>query len=231
MAKILVVEDEPGIVFSLQTDLETEGYQVEVVSDGAAAVPRALAGTFDLMLLDVMLPHKDGFEICRELRHRGFKTPIILLTAKAHEAEKVMGLETGADDYVTKPFSPRELRARIHALLRRSGTTKHGEGRAAEQTYRFGSCELDLGRFELRRDGKRVDSTTTELKLLAAFARNSGRLLTRERLLDEVWGTGIAVTDRVIDNHVVSLRRKIEEDPAAPRHLISVRGLGYRFDV
>jgi len=228
--KILVVEDEPGIAFSLESDLETEGYEVDVVSDGALVVPRALGGNFDLILLDVMLPHKDGFEICRELRHRGIKIPIILLTAKTHEAEKVMGLDTGADDYVTKPFSPRELRARIRALLRRTGPAEHGTAGPNEQIYRFGSCELDLGRFELRCKGKSVDSTTTELKLLAAFARNSGRLLTRERLLDEVWGTGIAVTDRVIDNHVLSLRKKIETDPAAPRHLISVRGLGYRFD-
>jgi DNA-binding response OmpR family regulator len=228
MVKILVVEDESGIAFSLESDLETEGYQVEVVSDGAVAVPRALAGNFDLILLDVMLPHKDGFEICRELRHRGIKIPIILLTAKTHEAEKVVGLDTGADDYVTKPFSPRELRARIRALLRRTGPPDQGVN--GEQIYRFGSCELDLSRFELRRNGEHLDSTTTELKLLAAFARNRGRLLTRERLLDEVWGTGIAVTDRVIDNHVVSLRKKIEDDPAAPRHLISVRGLGYRFD-
>jgi DNA-binding response OmpR family regulator len=230
MVKILVVEDEPGIAFSLESDLETEGYEVDVVSDGALAVPRALGGNFDLILLDVMLPHKDGFEICRELRHKGLTTPVILLTAKTHEAEKVMGLDTGADDYVTKPFSPRELRARIRALLRRTGTADHGGAGPAEQIYRFGSYELDLTRFELRCNGKRVDSTTTELKLLAAFARNTGRLLTRERLLDEVWGTGIAVTDRVIDNHVVSLRKKIESDPAAPRHLISVRGLGYRFD-
>lgn len=230
MTKILVVEDEPGIAFSLESDLETEGYEVAIVSDGAVAVPRALAGNFDLILLDVMLPHKDGFEICRELRHRGLKIPVILLTAKTHEAEKVMGLDTGADDYVTKPFSPRELRARIRALLRRACPDEQGGAGPAEQVYRFGSCELDLGRFELRRNGARLDSTTTELKLLAAFARNSGRLLTRERLLDEVWGTGVAVTDRVIDNHVVSLRKKIEDDPAAPRHLISVRGLGYRFD-
>jgi DNA-binding response OmpR family regulator len=230
MVKILVVEDEPGIAFSLESDLETEGYQVEVVSDGAVAVPRALAGNFDLILLDVMLPHKDGFDICRELRHRGLKTPVILLTAKTHEAEKVVGLDTGADDYVTKPFSPRELRARIRALLRRAAPVDQGAGGQTEQVYRFGSCELDLIRFELRRNGNRLDSTTTELKLLAAFARNRGRVLTRECLLDEVWGAGIAVTDRVIDNHIVSLRKKIEDDPAAPRHLISVRGLGYRFD-
>lgn len=232
MVKILVVEDEPGIAFSLETDLETEGYEVEVIADGAKAIPCALSQAFDLILLDVMLPNKDGFEVCRELRHRGLKTPIILLTAKTHEAEKVMGLDVGADDYVTKPFSPRELRARIRALLRRAVTGRNepeGVDRG-EDIHRFGSCELDLSRFELRRNGHSVETTTTELKLLAAFVRNRGRLLTRERLLDEVWGTAIAVTDRVIDNHVVSLRKKIEEEPTAPRYLISVRGLGYRFD-
>jgi two-component system alkaline phosphatase synthesis response regulator PhoP len=230
MARILVVEDEPGIAFGLESDLKTEGYEVEVVSDGAVAVPRAQSGNFNLILLDVMLPHKDGFEICRELRHQGLKIPILLLTAKSHEAEKVVGLDTGADDYVTKPFSPRELRARIRALLRRADPADQRRAGPTGEVYRFGSCELDLTRFELRRNGDRVDSTSTELKLLAAFARNNGRLLTREQLLDEVWGAGIAVTDRVIDNHVVSLRKKIEDEPSAPRHLISVRGLGYRFD-
>jgi DNA-binding response OmpR family regulator len=228
MTKILVVEDEPGIAFSLEIDLKTEGYQVTVVNDGADVVPRALAEEFDLILLDVMLPNKDGFEVCRELRHRGLKTPVILLTAKTHEAEKVLGLDVGADDYVTKPFSPRELRARIRAQLRR--LPAGAKNQQSEEIHRFGPCELDLGRFELRRNGQRVDTTTTELKLLAAFVRNRGRLLTRERLLDEVWGTEIAVTDRVIDNHVVSLRKKIEDEPTAPRYLVSVRGLGYRFE-
>jgi two-component system alkaline phosphatase synthesis response regulator PhoP len=171
-----------------------------------------------------MLPNKDGFEVCRELRRSGLKTPIILLTAKTQEAEKVLGLDVGADDYVTKPFSPRELRARIRALLRRSAT----EG--GKDLYRFGRCELDLSRFELRRDGRRVDATTTELKLLGALIRQRGRLLTRDYLLNEVWGSGINVTDRVVDNHVVSLRKKIEDEPTAPRYLISVRGMGYRFD-
>jgi|HubBroStandDraft_1064217.scaffolds.fasta_scaffold307589_1 DNA-binding response OmpR family regulator len=231
MTKILVVEDEPGIAFSLEIDLKTEGYQVTVVNDGADVVPRALAEEFDLILLDVMLPNKDGFEVCRELRHRGLKTPVILLTAKTHEAEKVLGLDVGADDYVTKPFSPRELRARIRAQLRRlPAGAKNQQSEGREEIHRFGPCELDLGRFELRRNGQRVDTTTTELKLLAAFVRNRGRLLTRERLLDEVWGTEIAVTDRVIDNHVVSLRKKIEDEPTAPRYLVSVRGLGYRFE-
>jgi DNA-binding response OmpR family regulator len=232
MVKILVIEDEPGIAFSLETDLQTEGYEVALVGDGAQAVPRALGESFDLILLDVMLPNQDGFEVCRQLRHQGLKTPIILLTAKTHEAEKILGLDVGADDYVTKPFSPRELRARIRALLRRAvpDPLKPGAANALDEVHKFGSCELDLARFELRRNGESVDTTTTELKLLAAFVRNRGRLLTRERLLDEVWGTGIAVTDRVIDNHVVSLRKKIEDEPATPRYLISVRGLGYRFD-
>jgi DNA-binding response OmpR family regulator len=224
MAKILIVEDEPGIAFGLESDLQTEGYEVAVVGDGAEAVRRARAEPFDLILLDVMLPTKDGFEVCRELRHGGLKTPIILLTAKTQEAEKVLGLDVGADDYVTKPFSPRELRARIRALLRRA----YPEG--AEDIYRFGPCELDLVRFELRREGQRLETTATELKLLAAFVRQRGRVLTRDRLLDEVWGSGVYVTDRVVDNHIVPLRKKIEDEPSAPRYLISVRGVGYRFD-
>jgi len=224
MTRILVVEDEPGIAFGLESDLQTEGYQVVVVGDGAEAVRRAGAEAFDLILLDVMLPNKDGFEVCRELRHGGLKTPIILLTAKTQEAEKILGLDVGADDYVTKPFSPRELRARIRALLRRTAPA------AGEEVYRFGPFELDLVRFELRRDGRRLDTTTTELKLLAAFVRQRGRVLTRDRLLDEVWGEAVSITDRAVDNHIVSLRKKIEDEPAAPRYLISVRGLGYRFD-
>ena len=230
MVKIMVVEDEPGIAFSLESDLHTEGYEVTVIADGMQAVLRALAGSFDLILLDVMLPTKDGFEVCRELRHVGLKTPIILLTAKTHEAEKVLGLDVGADDYVTKPFSPRELRARIRALLRRTASENGKDGSQEDSIHRFGSCELDTARFELRRDGHSLETTTTELKLLMAFVRNRGRVLTRGRLLDEVWGTGVAVTDRVIDNHVVSLRKKIEDEAAAPRFLISVRGVGYRFD-
>jgi DNA-binding response OmpR family regulator len=224
MVKILIVEDEPGIAFGLESDLQTEGYQVAVVADGVQAVVRARSEPFDLILLDVMLPNKDGFEVCRELRRGGLKTPIILLTAKSQEAEKILGLDVGADDYVTKPFSPRELRARIRALLRRAAPE------AGEEIYRFGNCELDLVRFELRREGQRLETTTTELKLLAVFVRQRGRVLTRDSLLNEVWGSGVYVTDRVVDNHIVSLRKKIEDDPSAPRYLISVRGIGYRFD-
>jgi DNA-binding response OmpR family regulator len=225
MSRILIVEDEAGIAFALENDLETEGYEVLVVADGVEAVKRARSEPFDLILLDVMLPNKDGFEVCRELRRGGLRTPIILLTAKTQEAEKILGLDLGADDYVTKPFSPRELRARIRAMLRRGAGPADGA-----EVHRFGSCELDLARFELRREGTRLDATHTELKLLTAFIRGRGRVLTREHLLEEVWGSGVYVTDRVVDNHIVALRKKIEDDPAAPRYLVSVRGVGYRFD-
>ncbi|MGA8027605.1 MAG: response regulator transcription factor [Bryobacteraceae bacterium] len=224
MSKILVAEDEPAIAFTLEKDLRTEGYEVTVVEDGITAVDHARAGGFDLILLDVMLPKKDGYEVCRELRRGGLRLPILMLTAKAAEAEKILGLDMGADDYVTKPFSPRELRARIRALLR------HRSAEAGSEAWRFGRCELDLVRFELRREGRRVEATYTELKLLTAFLRNKGRVLERETLLKDVWGSGVFVTDRVIDNHIVALRKKIEDDPAMPRHLVSVRGVGYRFD-
>jgi len=223
MTRILIVEDEPGIAFGLETDLKMEGYAVELVDDGYKAVERAGKESFDLILLDVMLPGKDGFEVCRELRRAGVRTPVILVTARTHEAEKVMGLEVGADDYVTKPFSHRELRARIKAVLRRTA----GE---APEICRFGSVEVDFGRGEVRRDGRPVETTQLEFKLLTAFVRNQGRLFSRDQLLDAVWGRGTFVSDRVVDNHVLSLRRKIEDDPQQPRYLVSVRGMGYRFE-
>ena len=224
MSRILIVEDEPAIAFTLENDLEAEGYEIAVVADGVEAVKRALSEPFDLILLDVMLPNKDGFEVCRELRRGGLSTRIIMLTAKTQEAEKILGLDMGADDYVTTPFSPRELRARIRAMLRRTETEAGGE------VYSFGRFELDLGRFELRREGKQLEATHTELKLLTAFIRSRGRVLTREHLLEAVWGSGVFVSDRVVDYHIVALRKKIEDDPAVPRHLVSVRGVGYRFD-
>jgi DNA-binding response OmpR family regulator len=223
MKRILVVEDEPAIAFGLQLDLKSEGYDVEIESDGESALQRARKEAFDLILLDVMLPRKDGFEVCRELRRGGSKTPVIMLTAKTQEAEKVMGLEIGADDYVTKPFSPRELRARVKAALRRTAEDDL-------PIYRFGDAEVDFGRCELRRAGKPVELTTLEFKLLTAFIRNGGKVLSRDQLLDLVWGHGTFVTDRVVDNHVVTLRKKVEPEPSEPRYIVSVRGLGYRFD-
>jgi DNA-binding response OmpR family regulator len=225
MSRILVVEDDANIALGLQDDLTLEGYQAEVARDGEEALRLARAEPFDLIVLDVMLPRKDGFAVCRELRRGGLKTPIIMLTARAHEAEKVLGLELGADDYVTKPFSPLELRARIKAMLRRVAGAA-----PVPQIYRLGDAEVDFGRCELRRGGQTIEITSIEVKLLTAFVRNRGLVLTRSQLLDAAWGSETHVTDRAVDNHVVALRRKIEPDPAQPRYLISVRGMGYRFD-
>ena len=223
MTRILVVEDEPAIALGLRNDLTLEGYAVEVAVDGETASERARETPFDLILLDVMLPRKDGFAVCRELRRAGVKTPIILLTARAQEAEKVLGLELGADDYVTKPFSPMELCARIKAVLRR--TTGDGP-----QRYRFGKVDVDFGRGLAHRAGVPVDLTALELKVLAALIEARGRLLSRDQLIERVWGSGVSITDRVVDNHMLNLRRKLEEKPAQPKYLLSVRGLGYRFE-
>ena len=223
MARILVVEDEPDIALGLQLDLRDEGHDVEVSSNGEEASRRACEPGWDLILLDVMLPLRDGFEICRDLRRAKIRTPVLMLTAKAQEAEKVMGLDMGADDYVTKPFSPRELRARVRALLRRAAPED-------EPVHRFGECEVDFSRAELRRNGVPTDLTAIELKMVQTFLRNQGRVMTRRQVVDAVWGHDVFVTDRVVDTHVVKLRRKIEADPADPRHIVSVRGIGYRFD-
>jgi DNA-binding response OmpR family regulator len=223
MTRILVVEDEPGIAMALEDDLTREGYEATVVGDGDTAVRRASGESFDLILLDIMLPRKDGFEVCRELRRAGIRTPIILLTARTQEAEKILGLELGADDYVTKPYSPRELRARIKAVLRRGG-------RELPEVHRFGDVEVDVTRQELRRGGQPVITTPLEFKLLVAFLRRRGRVLTRRQLMDDAWGHGKFFTDRVVDNQVTNLRKKIEPDPREPCYLVSVRGSGYRFD-
>src|SRR5262245_55828640 len=223
MTRILIVEDEPGIALGLETDLKLEGYDAEVARDGETGLRRALEGGIDLILLDVMLPRKDGFAVCREIRRAGLSTPIIVLTAKTQEAEKVLGLEVGADDYVTKPYSARELRARIKAHLRRASAQ-------APEIVRFGDAELDFVRCELRRAGRPVGLSALEFKRLSTLVRRSGRLMTPEQLLDEVWGRGTNVTDRVVDNQVNNLRKKIEPSPERPRYLIALRGLGYRFD-
>jgi DNA-binding response OmpR family regulator len=224
MIRILIVEDEPGIALGLEDDLEMEGYDVEVAADGITAARRAREGGFDLILLDVMLPGKDGLEVCRELRRAGLKIPILMLTAKAREAEKVMGLELGADDYVTKPFGTRELRARIKALLRRAAND------AEPECCTFGDVEVDFARGELRLHGQPVELTPIEFKLLDVFVRARGRVLSRDQLISATWGPGTFTSARIVDNHIANLRRKIGDDPAEPRHLRNVRGLGYRFD-
>ena len=224
MHRILVVEDEPAIALGLEDDLRMEGYQVEVANDGDTGSRRGQEGTFDLIILDVMLPKKDGFEVCREVRRAGVRIPILMLTAKAREAEKVMGFELGADDYVTKPFGTRELRARIKALLRRA------TGEVETDSVQFGDVEVDFARGEVRRHGEAVDLTPIEFKLLGLFVRARGRVLSRDHLIDGVWGKDTYTSARIVDNHIANLRRKIEDDPADPRYLKNVRGLGYRFD-
>ena len=223
MARILIVEDEPDIALGLQLDLRDEGHDVEVSGDGEDATRRAREPGWDLILLDVMLPLKDGFEVCRDLRRAKIRTPVLMLTAKAQDAEKVMGLDMGADDYVTKPFSPRELRARIRALLRRTAPDD-------EPVQRVGECEVDFVRAEIRRAGQRADLTAIELKMLQLFLRNPGRVVARGHVIGEVWGRDVFVTDRVVDTHILKLRRKVEPDPQQPRYIVSVRGLGYRFE-
>jgi DNA-binding response OmpR family regulator len=223
MKRILVVEDEPDIALGLEDDLRRFDYEVHTVGDGESAIRRARTEQWDLILLDVMLPRVDGFEVCRELRRARIKTPIILLTAKAQEAEKVMGLELGADDYVTKPFSPRELRARIAALLRRTG--EHSLG-----MRRFGDLEVDFDAADARRNGTPVDLTALEFRLLKTFVERRGRALTREQLIEAAWERGTNVNDRVVDTHILNLRKKIETRPDEPRLIVGVRGIGYRFD-
>jgi len=221
--RILVVEDEYAIAVGLRDDLEADGYQVDVAADGLEGERAACTGRYDLLLLDLMLPKKDGFAVCRALRAAGVKTPIIVLTARAHEADKVLGLELGADDYITKPFSSRELMARVRAVLRRAADAAPGPA-----TFERGDLTVDFDRYETRRAGQAVALTPTEYRLLAALVRSAGRVLTVDQIIDEVWGKGIALTDRVVYTHVNKLRAKIEPDPASPVIVVGVRGVGYR---
>ena len=219
--RILIVEDEPAIALGLRDDLELEGYQVEVVDNGDTAVLKVCNESFDLLLLDVMLPGKSGYDVCREVRGKKPNLPIIMLTARSHEAEKVLGLELGADDYVTKPFSPLELRARIKAQLRRSRKSQ-------PSSYTFSSILVNLDRMEVVDGDRLIELTALEFKLLTALFQNAGRVLSRDRILDLVWSTNTVVTDRVIDTHIANLRKKLE--PNGSKHISSVRGTGYRFD-
>jgi len=219
--QILVVEDEPAIATGLRDDLELEGYKVTVSGNGAEAADLALEKAFDLVILDVMLPGKTGYDVCREIRGEKPGLPIIMLTARSHEAEKVLGLELGADDYVTKPFSPVELRARIKALLRRST-------RKESTLHQFGDFVLNLERMELQQGDRIIELTALEFKLLGSLVRNAGRVLNRDQLLDLVWGRNAVLTDRVIDTHIANLRKKLQSRGAD--HISSIRGVGYRFD-
>jgi two-component system alkaline phosphatase synthesis response regulator PhoP len=224
-ARLLLAEDEPSLVLTLGDRLRAEGYAVEAVRDGEAALLGASGGGFDLLVLDVMLPRRDGFEVCRELRHRGVTMPILMLTARTQVVDRVVGLKLGADDYLTKPFETVELLARIEALLRRAGGTRA----EASDTASFGQVQADFRSGEVRRGGEAVALAPRELELLQYFVAHPGEVLSRDRLLDEVWGYDSAVQSRTVDVHVAALRQKLEDDASRPRYLRTVHGRGYRF--
>jgi len=226
VARILVVEDEPTIALGLKDDLMLEGHTVDVVTDGVTAEQHALERRHDLILLDVMLPGRDGFSVCRTVRAAGVSTPIIVLTARGQELDKVRGLQLGADDYVTKPFSPLELLARVQSVLRRVTLSSPGDA----ELYRTGDLTLDFVRHEASRSGTRIELTATEFRLARTFVRHRGQVLTHDRLLAEVWGPDVFLTDRVIYTHVSNLRQKIEAEPSRPALIVGLRGVGYRFD-
>ena len=223
--RILLIEDEPGLCLTLSDRLETEGYIVEVCSDGETGFNQALNQAYDLILLDLMLPNKNGYEVCRELRQLGLATPILMLTARDQTTDKVHGLKIGADDYLTKPFEMAELLARIEALLRRANRAFA----SAPLICRFGSVTVDFKKTEILRNGEAVEFSAKEFQLLRYFIDHKGETLSREVLLQEVWGYSSVPYTRTVDVHVAWLRQKLEEDPKQPRWILTVHGLGYKF--
>jgi DNA-binding response OmpR family regulator len=221
--RILVIEDEPDLLKGLELNLTGEGYAVIGAPDGVTGLERALTDQPDLVILDVMLPGANGFDVCRDLRRKGFDAPIIMLTARSEEVDRVVGLEIGADDYVTKPFGIRELLARVRVRLRRRGDSP------AASVLRFGDAEVDFDRHEATRAGRRVDLTGKEFDVLRFLAEHRGIVVSREQLLEEVWGYEHFPTTRTVDNHVLRLRQKLETTPSDPRHILSVYGEGYKF--
>jgi DNA-binding response OmpR family regulator len=224
MERILVIEDEKTILMALEDDLRLEGYEVTCAQDGLQGLTKAKEKGCDLIILDIMLPKMDGFEVCRQLRQAGVGTPILILTAKSQEIDKVLGLELGADDYVTKPFSPRELIARVKAILRR---VKGARERA--DVCRFGDVEIDFTKYEVTKNGQPVYLTSREFSLMGFLVQHEGQVIDRSTILDGVWGEDVFVMPKTVDTHVGHLRKKIEGDPANPKHIIGVRGAGYKF--
>ena len=224
MEKILVIEDEPDMVMGLKDNLEYEGYAVVTARDGVEGIQLAQKELPDLIVLDLMLPKKDGYDVCKELRAKGMDTPIIMLTAKGQEVDKVLGLELGADDYVTKPFSIREVLARIKAVLRRKGSRPQ-----KLESYSFGNVRVDFRKSFAVRNGETIELCHYENEILRLLIANKDEPVSRNRLLDEVWGYDLFPTTRTIDNHIVKLRQKIEDDPKNPTHVVTVHGIGYKF--
>jgi len=224
MSRILVIEDEESILMALEDDLGLEGHTVTGETDGVKGLERARAGCYDLIVLDIMLPGKDGFEICRLLRGSGDTTPILMLTAKGQEVDKVLGLELGADDYVTKPFSRRELLARVKAVLRRA----EPPDRPLER-FHFATVTVDFKGYEVSRAGRPVELTAKEFALLRLLIAHAGEVLRRDVILHHVWGDDSDVFPRTVDTHITHLRQKLEAEPARPKHIVNVRGIGYKF--
>ncbi len=224
MKRILLVEDEPGLVLTLRDRLTKEGYDVEASADGESGLERAAREAFDLVLLDVMLPRLNGFDVLRELRKRAIDMPVIMLTAKGQVVDKVVGLKLGADDYVTKPFEMVELLARIEAKLRRApATVQPADG------YQFGDVRVDFRRAEVTKDGTPLELSAREFQLLKYFIEHRGATLTREELLNEVWGYNAMPSTRTVDVHVAWLRQKIEPNHRHPQYILTVHGMGYKF--
>ena len=224
MKKILVVEDDSAISKGLIENLQQEHYKVVSAEDGERGYQMAKKENPDLIILDVMLPSKNGFEVCQDLRKEKVATPIIILTGKGEETDKVLGLELGADDYVTKPFSVRELLARVKAVLRRKFEAEHDISE-----YSFGDVHLDFKKMEGRKEKKKLDMSAKEFEIMKFFIKREGQVVSRNNLLDEVWGYDVYPTTRTVDNYILSLRKKIEDKPSRPKHLLTVHTAGYKF--
>jgi two-component system alkaline phosphatase synthesis response regulator PhoP len=222
---LLLVEDEPGLVLTLSDRLAAEGYDVTTVGDGDAAVEEASRGLYDIILLDVMLPGRDGFEVCRMLRQRGVSSGVVMLTARGQLVDRVVGLKLGADDYLTKPFEMAELLARLEAVLRRAPAPAASGG----ERYRFGSVQVDFRSAEVTKNGAAVELSALEFKLLRYFIEHRGATLSRDELLNEVWGYDAMPSTRTVDVHVAWLRQKLEDHPRRPQFILTLHGLGYKF--
>ena len=224
MTRILIIEDDPAILRGLADNLGCESYNVVTAADGEQGYSLARSRKPDLIVLDLMLPRMSGYEVCRKLRAEGMTTPIVMLTARGDEADRIVGLDLGADDYITKPFSIRELLARIRAVLRRAQVQN-----ALPAELRFGNVTVDFRRYEAQKNGRPVELTRKEFGLLRLLAARSGEPVTRDDLLNQVWGYDATPTTRTVDNHVASLRAKLEDNPSDPRHLFTVHGVGYKW--
>ncbi len=224
MKRVLIIEDDPAVLKGLEESLSREHYEVITAMDGEHGYQLGKRENIDLIILDIMLPEKDGQEVCRDLRKSGINTPILMLTSKKEEVDKVVGLELGADDYVTKPFSIRELHARIKALLRRKAELKKDI-----DEYSFGNVHTDFKKQEASKKGKSLKLSAMEFKILKYFVQREGEVVTREMLLDNVWGYEEFPTTRTVDNYILSLRKKIEDSSSKPKHLLTVHTAGYKF--